>query len=143
MLTTIGNYGIFILNSMIKLAHTLALLILTSTILFGQENTQNHDTIEVKVRLTTILDSIQLPPYCGTVAWDMTFEFEILEVLSGDYSDKTIRINIQCPLEAVQNKFLETGGEYQYRLVKRYGVKEINIGEMYKEQELDDYERVY
>ena len=128
---------------MIKLTLTLTFLILTSTVLFGQEDMRKFDTLEVKVRLTTNLDSIQLPPYCGIVAWDMTFEFEILEVLSGNYSDKTIRINIKCPLEAVQNKFLETGEKYQYRLVKRYGFKEIKIGEKYKEQELDDYERVY
>ncbi len=128
---------------MIKLTLTLTLLILTSTILFGQEDMQKSDTLEVKVRLTTNLDSIHLPAKCGIVAWDMTYEFEIIEVLSGDYFDKIIRINIQCPREAVQNKWIETGKEYQYRLIKRYGFKEIKIGEKYVEQELDDYEIVY
>lgn len=126
---------------MIKTMILLTFLSLGSALSFGQDDSTKKDTLEVKVRLITNLDSINLPPYCGEFAWEMIFEFEIIKVLSGDYTNKTISINIQCPREVVQNKCLETGKEYQYHLIKGYKIKEILGGDKYKE--LDFYERVY
>lgn len=94
---------------------------------FGQDNTSYHsDSLEVKVRLKTQLDSIRLPAYCGIAYWKMAFEFDVLELVSGDYQKSTIDIIIGCPREAVENKWLEQGKEYTYKVCKSRRESPIN-----------------
>jgi hypothetical protein len=109
----------------------------TSTV---QENSKKRDTLEIKVKLLSNVDSVLLLPACGTLAWDMSFEFEIIEVLKGVYEHETIVINIQCPRGFVEDKLLVTDSIYKYCVAKRIGFKELKVEEKSKEQELGDYE---
>jgi len=128
---------------MVKIYLILLFAVSVCSRVFAQEDVQGQDTLEVKAKLITNLDSVLLPPYCGMVAWNLTFEFELTEVLKGTYPAKQIRINIMCPREAVEHKWLVMGQENQFRLVKRVGFKELHAGGEIVEQELDDYKVVY
>ncbi|MGV3611571.1 MAG: hypothetical protein ACO1N0_11515 [Fluviicola sp.] len=85
---------------------------------FGNELTENGEILVMRVKLLTDLDKIELPPYCGTVIFNMSFEYEVIEVIEGIYTAKTIWINETCPRETVENKFIETGKTYKHRLKK-------------------------
>lgn len=86
--------------------------------ILGQEVSNTQDTLHLKVKLLTNLESVHLPAYCGVVAWRMTFEFEVLEVVEGTYDEHSIAISILCPRESVENKWLVTGKSYEFRLTE-------------------------
>lgn len=102
-----------------------------------------QDTIEVRVKLVTNLDTVELLPYCGHMMWRTTFDFEILEVLNGTYTDKSIKVSITCPREAVEFKRLLNGGVYYYHLTKRKRIKELEVGQKNEVEFLDDYDIVF
>ena len=128
-----------------KLKHILIITLSLSLFgCFGQnDSTESKSTIlKVEVELLTNIDSITLPAYCGIFKWDMTFEYKVINVIQGNYDEKTILINHFCPREAVENKWIENNKVYTYTVKKRFGIKSISVGEKTKEEELNDYEIV-
>lgn len=79
---------------------------------------QEKDTLVLKLELKTDLNTVQLPAYCGHMHWRMPFEFTVLEVKQGNYTEETIHLIVSCPREAVEFKSLENGKVYEYAVIK-------------------------
>jgi hypothetical protein len=92
--------------------------------------------IQLQVILIDKVDTIQLPPYCGSLILDMTLKYKVIKVISGDYNESTILINHICPREAIQNKWVKNDTVYNYKL-KRRQIKQLD-----KTTTMRDYEIV-
>ena len=125
-----------------KITFLLLFLVLTLFNGLSQEDS-NHEALEVQVRLVTDLETVKLPAYCGTVAWRLTFDFEIINVIEGEYSEKIIPISILCPRESIENEWLITGNEYTFRLKPRIETVELNVDGKAKVVYSGDFEIVY
>jgi hypothetical protein len=74
-------------------------------------------TIELKVSLKEDLNKIKLPSDCGIFeANSLTFVYNVMEVIHGDYKAKTILINHRCPKQLVDKKLIANNTTYVYKL---------------------------
>lgn len=88
--------------------------------------------LELQVELIPNLDTLKVLKqlvYCGTLKVEITLNFKVIKVISGKYKHKNIRINISCPLEAINNHSLENNKIYTFRLKRRQLVTNLNNGE--------------
>ena len=70
------------------------------------------------LRVTAILvDSVGLPPYCGFSIIRGTYKFEIENVAVGNYFNKYIKVQFQCPREMGDNYF-HKGNRYYMTILK-------------------------
>lgn len=99
-------------------------------------SSKSDSLIQLKVILIDKVDTIQLPPYCGSLIFDMTLKYKVIKVISGDYIESTILINHICPREAIQNKWVKNDTIYNYKL-KRRQIKQLD-----KTTTMRDYEIV-
>lgn len=104
-------------------------------------HTQEKDTLVLKLELKTDVNTVQLPAYCGHMHWRMPFEFTVLEVKQGNYTEKTIHLIVSCPREAVEFKSLENGKVYEYAMVKVQDEAELNFFGRQPDQEY--YARIF
>ena len=73
--------------------------------------------VELNVILIDNLKTTKLPPDCGVFQpQNMTFKYEVIKVISGDYKAKTILINHRCPREMVDKKLIENKKSFTYKL---------------------------
>lgn len=101
-----------------------------------KKDTLDLKPIELTVKLADNLKKIKLPPSCGIFQpADMTFKFKVIKVLSGEYHSKTILINFRCPRELIEQKRLENGKLYNYKL--RPNRTQINVDKNTKPTELE------
>jgi len=107
----------------------------------GDLTTTKHDTIlQLKVKLIDKLDSVKEKfVYCGGFEIRWTFRFQVIEVIKGPYNKSDIPINILCPLEMIESKWLQNEKTYIYRL-KRGSNTKYEIGQKEKYIPADFYE---
>ena len=75
------------------------------------------------LRVTAILvDSVGLPPYCGFSIIRGTYKFEIENVAVGNYFNKYIKVQFQCPREMGDNYFQK--GKRYYMTVQKIVLKD-------------------
>ncbi len=116
------------------------LVTLSSFIIPESKITNDSAIIEVEVILKHELDTINLPPYCGTLMTQQTFIYEVVELKKGEYFADTIAIHHTCIRELVENKFLENEKVYSYKLRKRFGIREFKVGQRSETVFMNDYE---
>lgn len=102
----------------------------------------NDSIIEIQARLIDKLDTIKLPAYCGTIKFDITLKYEVINVIKGKYADKTILIYHICPREIIEQKMIENDKVYTYKLKRRFELREIKVGEKIKSVDAGDYEMI-
>lgn len=102
-----------------KKSFFLFFLILLSFNFLSQVDSNKIDSneIKLKVRLINDVNKITLPPYCGYEIFYGKYEFEVIEVILGTYSKKTIFINVSCPREWIQFEKVDNKTEYYFNLV--------------------------
>lgn len=59
-----------------------------------------------------LIGEISLPPYCGTKAWGVVAEFEIMEFSDKNYTSEIIAVIFTCP-EFYGKGFFKVGDLYQ------------------------------
>lgn len=97
-----------LITSMKKLL-TILVLILAITSAFAQKDSVKGNQFELKGKL---IGEVSLPPVCGTIAWGMVVEFEIIEFSDKSYSSETIPVIFTCP-EFYGKQFFKVGNTYQ------------------------------
>ena len=65
----------------------------------------------------TLVESAELPPYCGLIIFKGTYKFKIENVLSGIYLNTYILVQFQCPREMGVNYF-QIGKKYNMKVRK-------------------------
>ena len=85
------------------------------------EHIPENPVIELEVKLASDLDTISGLKlfFCGMIEVRQTFNFRVIRVLKGTYTENTIPINILCPLEQIKSKQLQHGVLYTFRLKRR------------------------
>ena len=110
-----------------KLLIILTIIITTSSCENGAHTDKKTETengmvdsiIQAQVTLIDKVDTIELPPYCGTAKVEMTLKYKVLKVIIGDYGESTILIYHLCPREALENKSIKNDTTYNYKLKRR------------------------
>ena len=73
--------------------------------------------IELSVKLSDDLSKIKPLQSCGVFQpYEMTFKYDVVKVISGKYKAKAILINLRCPRELIENRTIENGKTYIYKL---------------------------
>ncbi len=73
--------------------------------------------LELNVKLADDLKELKLPEHCGVFQTNnMTFKYNVIKVIKGEYEAKTILINFHCPNELIEKKVIENGKKYTYKL---------------------------
>ncbi|MCW3084733.1 MAG: hypothetical protein JWP12_2099 [Bacteroidetes bacterium] len=65
-----------------------------------------------------IIDTVDLPPYCGTFAFATVVEMEIISFPDALYTAKNIGVIFTCP-EFYKNNFFETGKVYELKVADK------------------------
>jgi hypothetical protein len=102
-----------------KKSFFLFFLILLSFDFLSQVDSNKIDSkeIKLKVRLINDVNKIKLPSYCGYEIFYGKYEFEVIEVILGAYSKKTIFINVSCPREWIQFEKVDNKTHFLFNLV--------------------------
>ena len=85
--------------------------------------TQNNimDSLEISylvLELDEIIDSTDLPAYCGTTKSEATIKYKVMEAWKGSYKDSIIYINQECIRELYDNQSLNQKKYYHYWVIK-------------------------
>ena len=107
----------------------------------GHLSSSDKDTVlELKVQLIDRIDTLKKQlSYCGGFEVLQLLRFKVIKVNSGPYDKKEIVINIHCPLELIENKWLQNGKDYTYKL-KRGSSIGYEVGQKEKIILMDYYE---
>jgi len=90
------------------------LLIASILVLFSVATSAQTSSVRGKQFELTgkIINTISLPPPCGTIAWGTVIEFKIMTFSDPTYKADTIAVIVTCP-EFYKDNFFKTGHHYR------------------------------
>lgn len=95
---------------LINMRHIITvILVLFSVTTFAQKDIIRGQQFELT---GTIINTVSLPPQCGTVAWGTVVEFEIIKFSDSEYKSETIPLIVTCP-ESYKDNFFQVGHSYK------------------------------
>ena len=91
--------------------------------------------LELELKLLDKINENDLPAYCGHATFCMNYDFKVIKVIKGFYTDSIITINIICPREQFDDRQLDIDSIYTHKVefLKSYFISQ-NIQKTIKKE---------